>query len=299
MSPLWGGANGFVVDITLKGSRLVTNYPSPERGATGGSWIVNFDEQQTYRLFPDTREYSVKKFHDVMNGIAETHHDIEAAVPAQERLLPTTSVDLPAQSRRRASRFEYRADVKETGQRKQILGYDTREVILTITACEGGKTLDENGGWVVTNTVWLAPRIPAIDNLVATQRRYVKTVTKGIYDTVFTDIEFPGNEFYDPFYPEHAIVGVHVIAETEKLDGTVLSSSTVYELARTAKEMKSAQSQYEAQQKRLTGSGARVLGGAPPQRTRMVTMTMTYLSLESNVSDSDVAVPASYVKVKK
>jgi hypothetical protein len=61
MSPLWGGANGFVVEITLKGSRLVTDYPSPERGATAGSWIVDFDEQQTYRLFPNTREYSVKK----------------------------------------------------------------------------------------------------------------------------------------------------------------------------------------------------------------------------------------------
>jgi len=296
MSPLWGGANGFVVEITLKGSRLVTDYPSPERGATAGSWIVDFDEQQTYRLFPNTREYSVQKFRDVMNGIAETHRVIEASVPAQEQLLPTTGVDLPAQSRRRASRFEYTADAKETGQRKQILGYDTREVILTVTACERGKTLDEDGGWVVTNTIWLAPRIPAIDSLVAAQRRYVKTVTKGIYDTVFTDVEFPGNEFYDPFYPEHAVVGIHVIAETEKLDGTVLSSNTVYELARTAKEMKSAQSQYEAQQKRLTGSGARILGGGPPKRTRMVTMSIDYLSIDANVTDADVAIPAGFKK---
>ncbi len=177
-----------------------------------------------------------------------------------------------------------------------MAGYDAREIIQTITAVERGKTLEQDGGWVVTNTLWLARRIPAVDALVAAQRRYVQATTRGVHDTAFTQLEFPSNQFYDPFYPEHAIVGLRVIAEMERLDGTVLSSNTVYEMERTARELRSAQSQYEAQQRRLTNSGARVLGGGPPKRTRMVTLQLAYLSIDTNVTDADVAIPAGYTK---
>jgi len=304
----WGGvvtnsyaarANGQVVNLTSFGDRFVTEYPNPPPGAPAGSWIVDFSEQKTYRLLPGTRDYTVETFADVRRRIATVHQVSENAAPTTDDQLPSTGVDLPAQSRGRARRFEYAVTTQETGQRKEIAGHAAREVVLTISACEAGKTLEKNGGWVVTSTLWLASRIAPLDELVAAQRQYVRAITKGVYDAVFTQVEFRANEHYDAHYPEHTIVGARVIAETEKLDGTVLSSNTVYEMERTADEMKSAQSHYEAQQKRLAQSGARILGGAPPKRTRLVTMSMDYVSIDFSVTEADVAVPPGYTLKKK
>ena len=41
-------------------------------------------------------------------------------------------------------------DVKNTGEKKTINGFDTHEVVMTITVREKGKTLEQSGGMVVT-----------------------------------------------------------------------------------------------------------------------------------------------------
>ena len=58
----------------------------------------------------------------------------------------------PAQSRRPAPRDPQQPEVevdlqlKETGQKKTVNGFDTREVVMTITLREKGKTLEQAGG---------------------------------------------------------------------------------------------------------------------------------------------------------
>jgi hypothetical protein len=84
----------------------------------------------------------------------------------------------------------------------------------------------------------------------------------------------------------------------QRLSGTVLTSNTLYEMERTPAEYKRALSQYEAQQKRLTASGARVVGGAPPKRTRIITMEFELLKISSSADETDVAIPAGFA-VKK
>jgi hypothetical protein len=64
--------------------------------------------------------------------------------------------------------------VKETGQKKQVAGYDTREVIMTITVREKGKTLEDGGGIVMTADSWLGPKIAALNELVEFDMRYWK-----------------------------------------------------------------------------------------------------------------------------
>ena len=53
-------------------------------------------------------------------------------------------------------------DVKETGERKAIAGYDAREVVMTITVHEKGRTIEDRGGLIVTSDMWLGPEIPAM-----------------------------------------------------------------------------------------------------------------------------------------
>ena len=64
--------------------------------------------------------------------------------------------------------------MKETGQKKQLAGYDTREVVMTITVREKGKTLEESGGVVMTADSWLGPKIAALNEVADFDMRYWK-----------------------------------------------------------------------------------------------------------------------------
>ena len=290
------GTNGCVTVVTHRGARLVTGGHNPDTGCLVGSWIADFDEGKTYRLNPVEREYAEQSFGDVRRRIASSYSITYQAREGAEMFLPTTGVDLPKQSRARAGRFEYTAAVKETGQRKQMFGSDAREIVLTVTAVERGKTMEVDGGWVITSTIWLGSRMPLVDDLVSALRRYSAIVTKGVFDNPYTDIEFPMNEFFDPTNPEQTVVGARVVAEMGKLDGTVLANTSIYEMERTAKEWKGAQDHYTAQQRRLTAIGARVLGGPPPKRERIITLQTEIVGIDSNVTEADVAIPAGYKK---
>src|SRR5688572_33207222 len=56
MSANGGGANGCKSAVTVMGSRLVMDYSAADRGCPGGFWIVDFSEERTYRLRPDTQD---------------------------------------------------------------------------------------------------------------------------------------------------------------------------------------------------------------------------------------------------
>ena len=63
------------------------------------------------------------------------------------------------QEEKPAKELEVDFDVKETGQKKQIAGYDTHEVIMTVTVREKGKTLEDGGGLVMNVDSWVGPHI--------------------------------------------------------------------------------------------------------------------------------------------
>ena len=65
--------------------------------------------------------------------------------------------------------------MKETGQKKQLAGYDTHEVMITITVREKGKTLEEAGGVVMTTDSWLGPQIAALKELTDFDMKVLET----------------------------------------------------------------------------------------------------------------------------
>ncbi len=65
-------------------------------------------------------------------------------------------------------------DVKNTGQKKTINGFDTHQVVMTITVREKGKTLEESGGLVLTADMWLAPKIAAMKEIADFDMRYAQ-----------------------------------------------------------------------------------------------------------------------------
>src|SRR5262249_2225526 len=67
-------------------------------------------------------------------------------------------------------------NLKETGQKRSISGYDCREVVMTITVREKGKTLEQGGGMILTSDMWLGPEIPALKEQAEFERRYAQKV---------------------------------------------------------------------------------------------------------------------------
>ena len=65
-------------------------------------------------------------------------------------------------------------DVKNTGEKKTINGFDTHEVVMTITVREKGKTLEEAGGMVLTSDMWLTPKIAAMKEIADFDQRYAQ-----------------------------------------------------------------------------------------------------------------------------
>ena len=77
---------------------------------------------------------------------------------------------------RTSKEIEVDFDVKETGQKKAINGFDTHQAIMTITLREKGKTLEQSGGLVITSDMWLAPRIAAMKEIAEFELRYAQAL---------------------------------------------------------------------------------------------------------------------------
>src|SRR5262249_28068804 len=175
--------------------------------------------------------------------------------------------------------------------RKTLAGHDAHEVVLTVTAWEHGKAIEQDGGWIVTSDLWIADAVHSLDALRALERQYAVAVS----DVAFTGIDVDYVAIIDAMYPEFVPVAARALQEAERLGGTVLAQSTKYDMVRTAKETARAAKE---QQRLGSEAGARVLGD-PSSRTTLVMFTEECLALDVDVSDADVALPDGLRKVKR
>ena len=77
--------------------------------------------------------------------------------------------------------MEIDVDIKDTGEKKAINGFDTHQVIMTITLREKGKTLEQGGGMVTTTDMWLAPKIAAMKEIADFDVRYAQQLYGGMF----------------------------------------------------------------------------------------------------------------------
>jgi hypothetical protein len=278
-----GGDNGTAWTIVRHGDRIASRIDEGmgERGLTGvPDWIVDFTAQSTYRLSkldPKTRKYELKTFRQILNEVAGAHRSGQSAT-ADERMFGSSGDPLPKQSRARAKRFTFETTLKLLDEKKTIAGLECRQAVLQVVAFEEGKNLENDGGWVATSIVWIGPRLPAVDAAMDLQRQYRRMVSAGVFEAAFSDIELRMSEYLDPIMPEHVFVAARVLEEMRKLPGTILASNTVYDLERSA-----------AEQKRARSS---------PKSTRMITMDLEFISIQTSTTQADVAVPTGFVVAK-
>ena len=273
--------DGQTSSVAVKGHRMATF--SDQNGQ-----IVDLSEEKIYNVDVKKKEYRVYTFAEVREQMKKVQADTEKAMK-----------DMPAEDRSQMAEatknVEVTFDVKETGESKSMAGHQAKLVVITVTAKEKGKTLEESGGMVVTNEVWVGPRIAALNEVGQFQAKYVKAV----YGDSLAGM---GQQFasLSAMFPGLQNVMKTMGDQMTKIDGTPLMTTQRTETVKSAAAMAQAPAA-PASGGGLSGMMARkIMGnkGKPDQRSLLYTATSETLSIDTTATDADVAIPAGFKEKK-
>jgi len=292
MIGMFGGKaarEGIVSSSAVKGNRRATMDES-----TGQ--IVDLSEEKVYDLDVKKKTYTVTTFEELRRRMREAQE--KAAKEAQKE---QGKPEAPAKTEKPAKEVEVDFNVKETGQKKSIAGYDAREVIMTVTIREKGKTLEDGGGLVMTADSWLGPKIPALKELADFEIRYWKQL-QGPEAVGMTQEQMA---MVLSQYPMVKNAMERLQKEGTTLEGTPLATTTTFESVKSKEQLAT-----EAENaKSSSGSGGGGLGGmlakkmmkkegeAKPRAT-IFTTTHEFLEVATSVAAGDLDIPAGFKEKK-
>jgi hypothetical protein len=287
MFNLFGGKSareGLEGRTAVKGNRKATLNDA-------GGTIVDLSEEKIYDLDAKKKQYTVTTFEELRRRMRE----------AQERAKREADKEQPGQreeAQKPTKEYEVDFDVKETGQKKQLAGYDAKNTIVTITVREKGKTLDEAGGIVMTNDMWIGPMIPQLKELHDFDIKYAR------------QLQGPGAaavsaEQMAAVLAMFPLVGKamdRMQKDAGKLSGTPLETTTIVESVLSKDQLTQAQ-----ESSKSSGSGGGI-GGLlakkiikkedPKARATVMTTHHEVLEVSTSVAPADLAIPADFKEKK-
>lgn len=270
---------GIVSNVAVKGDRKASL-------TDNGGQIIDLGEEKVYDLDARKKTYKVTTFEEIRRQIREAQE--KAAKEAKEQ----EGREQPAE---RGKEMEVDFDVKETGQKKDIAGYNTREVVVTIGVREKGKTLEQGGGLLLTSNMWLAPRIAAMKEIQDFDLRYAKAID--VTGAAGASAEQLAAAL--AMYPGLQKALARMQAEGSKMEGTPLESVLTVEAVKSPEQMS------QANEQESSGGGGG-FGGMlarkmmkkkeQPSTPRSTIMTITHqvLSVGTTVNAADLQVPAEF-----
>jgi len=271
---------GLVNTAAVKGNRKATM--SEDRGE-----IVDLGEEKVYTLDVKKKEYTVETFDQIRKRMRE---EAEKARKEMEKQEPQEK----GEPQKPQKEYEVDFDVKDTGQKKQIIGYDTHETIVTITVREKGKTLDESGGMVMTNDMWLAPRIPELKELADFEIRYWKALQEGSGVPTMSPEQMAQ---LLAAYPLFGKAMERMQKDGDKLAGTAIDTTTTLE---------SVKGKDDTTQPQSSGGGGGIGGmlgrklmkKESKPRSTIFTTRHQFLEVSKSVAATDLAIPADFKEKK-
>jgi hypothetical protein len=283
MMNMFGGKaakEGVVSNVAVKGDRKANL-------TDNGGQIIDLGEEKVYDLDAKKKTYKVTTFEEIRRQLREAREKAAKEAKSEE------GKQEPAE---KGKEVEIDFDVKETGQKKDIAGYSTREVIATITVREKGKTLEQSGGMVVTSDMWLAPRIAAMKEIQDFDLRYAKAID--VTGTAGASAEQLAAAL--AMYPGLQKALARMQAEGSKMDGTPLESVMTFQSVKSPEQM-------EQSKEQESSGGGGGLGGMlarkmmkkksdEPASAKSTIMTITHqvLSVSSSVNPADLQLPAEF-----
>ena len=279
MMRMFGGkalSEGIVSTNAVKGNRKATLNDTTGR-------IVDLDEQKVYDLDIKKKNYTVTTFDELRQKLREAQE--RAAKEAKDAPKEPGEPTQPSSSDKQ---FEFDFDVKETGQTRAIAGHDARQVIMTVTVREKGKTLEESGGVVLTSDSWLGPDIPALKELAEFDMKYWKAIAP---ETALVSAEQMAA--IAALYPMIKPAIDRINQEKVNLNGTPLATVMTFEGVKS-------KAQVEEQSKSSSGGGLsgmlarKMVKKDDKPRATIFTMNTETLEIATAVGATDVGIPAGF-----
>lgn len=266
----------------VKGNRKAT---LTENGAT----IVDLSEEKVYELDAKKKQYTVTTFEELRRRMRE----------AQEKAKEQAEKEDPGkkqEAQKPTKEFEVDFDVKDTGQRKQLAGYDARNTIVTITVREKGRTLEESGGMVMTNDMWLGPQVPQLKELAEFDLKYWKQL-QGPQSVVMSPEQM---SMVLATFPLIGKAMERMQKEGDKLSGTPLDTTTTFESVLSKEQLAQAQTQQPSGGGGISGMLAKKIMKKedPKARSTVLTLHHQILEIATTVAAQDLAIPADYKEKK-
>jgi hypothetical protein len=295
-----GAREGVTSSIAVHGDRL------SRMNDTSGQ-IIDLGEEKVYDLDLRKKQYTVTTFAELRRRMEEAQRK------AEESARKANAREAKADSKERdpnQKEMEVDFDLKETGQKKTINGFDTREVVMTITLREKGKTLEQGGGMVVTNDMWMAPKIAAMKEIAEFNQRYaLKLQGPMIAGASAQDLAAAM-----AMYPMMKQAVARMNTENVKMDGTPISSTMTMDAVQSAEQAAQEAKRGDDDSKPGADSGiGSLLSGLARKRaaqknedgqnenkarSTFITTTNEVLKVTTAVSAADVAIPAGFKENK-
>jgi len=293
---MFGGKSlkeGVVNTVAVSGDRMMT--VTDQSGE-----LVDLAAEKVYKIDFKSKTYKVLTF-------AEIRQEWEQA-QAKAKEQAAEGREKAEQQPVGESQYEVDFSVDKTGERKSINGYDCQQVIMTIAMRPKGKKLEDGGGVVMTTDIWMAPKIPAMQEQFAFQQRYFKKLFGTDTDTMARDLSQAM-----AMYPQMKPGMERMKKESAKLDGTAILTTMKVESVVTAE-----QAQARADQQKSGGGGIGGLpgglggmfgkkkkteeapkegpppAGGPSNRSTILTTMTELLGVETSVAAADVELPAGF-----
>jgi hypothetical protein len=266
----------------VKGNRKATMTDTTGR-------IVDLSEEKVYDLDMQKKTYTVTTFEELRRRMREAE---EKAKKDAEKQQPGEK----PQEKPQGKEVEIDFDVKETGQKKQVAGYDTHESVMTITVREKGKTLEEGGGLVMTSNLWLGPQIPEMKEVVDFEIRYWKQL-QGPEAAAMSAEQMAA---VVAMYPMVKNAMERMQKEGTKLQGTPLETTTMFEGVKSKEQLTEAQSSSGSSGGGISGMLARKMmkKEEPKARATIFTLHNEVLEVSKDVAASDLAIPPDFKEKK-
>ena len=283
---LFGGKaarEGIVTTTAVKGNRKATMTD------TSGQ-IVDLSEEKVYTLDMKKKTYTVETFDEIRRKMREERERAEREAKKEEGREPEEKSEPSKEEPRKEYEIDF--DLKETGQKKTIAGYDAKQVIMTITVREKGKTLEEGGGLVTTSDMWMGPEIPQMNERAEFDMRYWQQLE----GAEAANISAQQMAMLLATVPQIKQAMERMQKEGVSAEGTALQTRTTFETVKSKEQL--------AQQETQSNSGGGGLGGMlarrmkkkeePKARALVLTIDSEVQEISTSVPATDLAIPADF-----
>ena len=282
--------DGIVSTVAISGDRMMTvNDQSGE--------LVDLAEEKVYSIDFKGKSYKVKTF-------AEMRKEWEDA----QKKMKEQAAEARAEPEQGEVQYEIDFSVEKTGQRKAVNGFDTEQVVMTITVRPKGKKVEEGGGMVMTTDMWMAPKIAAMQEQAAFTQRYMKKLLGSDTETMARDMAQAM-----AVYPQMKAAMERMKKEGVKLEGTAVLTTMKIEMVASPEQAKAQSDSGEKPKMGIPGLGG--LGGmfgkkkkteeapkegqpaaaeGPKNRSTFMTSTMELLEVQASAGAADVEIPAGF-----